>query len=167
MSAKYLLPCRCGQQIAIEPRQAGETTVCACGQSLPIPPMSEIVALEPAIEEVSLPTKPVWRWQHGLLVLGVVLLVAAVGLAGWFRSNRPIAAIDTIAPEHIRQTAKDLTPLQTWQYWELMKQGMDRRTDQVYAAKMTIYEIEQAFAGVLALSGIVLVGLGVALKKKS
>lgn len=42
VSSKYLLPCLCGQQIPIEPRQAGETVACRCGISLQAPTMRKM-----------------------------------------------------------------------------------------------------------------------------
>jgi hypothetical protein len=59
-----------------------------------------------------------------------------------------------------------LTPPQTWHYWELMRQGLDRRVDQKYAGEMTIYHWKQGFAGILALAGIGLIGVGVVMKPK-
>ena len=78
----------------------------------------------------------------------------AVVLAGVFRWLRPVARIDAIDPETVRQSAHELSPLRTWHYWELMKQGLDRRVDQIYAEKLSLYHIGQGFAGTLALIGI-------------
>ena len=46
--AKYLLPCSCGRKMPVEPRQAGQSVDCACGESLEIPTMLAMSALEPA-----------------------------------------------------------------------------------------------------------------------
>jgi hypothetical protein len=166
VSVKYLLPCRCGRQIIVEPREAGQTAACPCGQSLLIPTMLEMSALEPAPAEASLPSKHVWGWRHRMLFLGWTLLLFAIILGILIQWNRPVAQIDTIDPDLIRRDADKLPPVQTWHYWGLMKQGLDRRTDQIYAGKMTIHHIGQGFVGVLALLGIVLVGVGMAMGKK-
>jgi hypothetical protein len=166
VSVKYLLPCRCGQQIAVEPRQAGETAVCSCGQSLPIPTMLEMSALELAPPEVSLPSQRAWGWCQRIMLLGGTLLIVAIVGGALLRWNRPVAPTDVIVPEEFRQSASHLTPVQTWHYWGLMKQGMDRRTDQIFAAALTRYHVWQSTAAVMALAGIVLIGLGVAMKKR-
>ncbi len=166
MSNKYLLPCRCGQQIIVEPREAGQTSVCPCGQSFLIPTMLEMARLEPAPAEASPPAEHVWGWQHGLVLSGVALVVMAVALACLVRWFRPVAPIDAIDPEALRQSAGKLTPLQTWHYWGLMKQGLDRRTDQIYEAALTQYHIWESVAGVGALAGVALIGVGVGIGKR-
>jgi hypothetical protein len=166
VSAKYLLPCRCGRQIVVEPREAGQTSSCPCGQSLLIPTMLEMTGLEPAPTETIRPAERAWRWQHGIVFLGGAMLLLAIGLGTYFHWNRPVAPIDAIDPEAVRQSANKLSPLQTWHYWELMKQGLDRRVDQRYAEKISLYHIAQGFAGALALAGMALIGCGVAIDKK-
>ena len=47
---KYLLPCKCGQSVEIEPGQAGQTVVCACGENLLVPSMLQIKTL-PVVPE--------------------------------------------------------------------------------------------------------------------
>ena len=51
MQTRYLLPCSCGQKIAIEPRQAGQSIRCPCGNSVEAPTMLKMTALEPAEPE--------------------------------------------------------------------------------------------------------------------
>jgi len=166
VSTKYLFPCRCGRQITVEPREAGETTVCPCGQSLLIPTMLEMAGLEPAPVEAPAPSAERWGWQHRLLLVGGTLLAAAIIAGVCLHWSRPKAPADAIDAEAIRQTANNLSPIETWHNWELMKQGLDRRTDQKFAEKMTLYHIGQACAGVLALLCIVLLGTGMAMKKR-
>ena len=48
---KYLLSCKCGQTVEIEPNQAGQTISCACGERLLIPSMLQIKALPIAPEK--------------------------------------------------------------------------------------------------------------------
>jgi len=90
VSSKFLLPCLCGQQVPIEPRQAGETIACRCGASLQAPTMREICALEPAPAEPSLPrATATWGWRHGLRLLGAVTVLLAVGWGIWLYLNPP------------------------------------------------------------------------------
>jgi hypothetical protein len=150
----------------IETREAGQTSVCPCGQPVSIPTMLEITHLEPAPIETNRPSERVWGWQHRLFLLGGTLLLAAIVGGVLLRSYRPIAPIDAIDPDTVRESASKLSPLQTWHYWELMKQGLDRRVDQRFAEKMSIYHIGQGCAGAVALLGIALIGCGMAIDKK-
>lgn len=124
--------------------------------------MREIARLEPAPIETSGTAERAWGWQHGMMVLGVSLVVIAVvgsALAFW---HRPIAPIDAIDPASIQQRADDLTPLQTLHIWRLMKQGLDRRVNQRYADLLSLYHAWLGFAAVAGLLGIALVGGSIA-----
>jgi hypothetical protein len=166
VSVKYLLPCRCGRQIVVETREAGQTSVCPCGQSLPIPTMLEITRLEPAPIETGRPAESTWGWQHRLMLLGVTLFVLAIVGGVLLHRYRPVAPIDAIDPQVVQRIADSLTPRQTWHYWQLMKQGLDRRVDQRYAEKMSLYNTGQGAVVVLALVGVALIVCGRAIDKK-
>ena len=155
MSTQYLLPCRCGHQFVVEPPQAGETLSCSCGAMLQVPTMLEMTALEPAPSMVpTASTADGWGVRQGVLFLGIVFLLAALGIGvavhHWMR---PIPPADLINPEHIREVAKRLRPVQTWETWEAMKQGIGR-TDAVYAAALVVYHGLLVIPGVLTVLGI-------------
>jgi hypothetical protein len=161
------LPCHCGQAVVVEPRQAGQTAVCSCGASLPIPTMLEIVALEPATVDSSLPqSESAWEWHQRLLLLGISLLLLATVIGIWGLSTRPVAPIDMVDTEKLRQSAKDLPPVLTWHFWTLMRQGLDRRVDPKYMSDLTIYHLKLEAAGIVALGGLVLAGIGLAMRKR-
>ncbi len=168
MSAQYLLPCRCGHSIVVEPRRAGEMTVCpACGASQQVPTMREMADLEPAPRGAQRsPAGAAWQWQQQALLLGAVLVIAAIVLGIVFFVKRPIPDIDNVDPDRIRQSAQKFTPLVTWHYWTLMKQGLDRRIDQRYTDRLAIYRIQLAFAGVVGLTGAGLIVAGAAMGRK-
>ncbi len=161
MSAKYLLPCPCGRQIVVEPRQAGQTIPCGCGALLQIPTLLDMNALEPAPpESVSEPLRSTWGFRHRLRLLGIVLVLTALVGGAWLYRERPISRFDAIDPAHIRQTAQKLPPSRTWEIWETMKQGLDRRTDQQYADDMEKFYLWQAFFVGIAVIGIALIAAG-------
>ena len=161
MSAKYLLPCRCGQQIPVEPRQAGQKVVCSCGATMQVPRLLEIMALEPAPDESKTrPTAASWGWRQRTKLLGVILLSIAVVAAGLLLMNRPVSRFDVVSPEEVLRNAHQMTPTETWNYWQWAKQGLDRRIDQEHAAAVVRFRIWLAASAVAALTGGGLIVLG-------
>ncbi len=127
MSSKYLLPCVCGQEIAIEPRQAGQTVACRCGASFEAPTMREICALEPAPDDLRPPPAgATWGWRQGLRLLGAVVLLSALGWGLWLYLSPPVSRFDVFDPEMIRKDAYSMPPSVTWDNWEKAKEGLDR-----------------------------------------
>ncbi len=164
MSQKYLLPCRCGQSVVIEPRQAGETVVCCCGTSLPIPTMLGITALEPADAEPPTDTAdgPAWGAQQKLVMVGSILAtVAAIIAIILWSFGRPIAAADVMDPARLLLVTQTFQPAQTWFYWNQAKQGLDRRADQQYTAALLQFHIWESIAGIVFLIGAALIVSGV------
>lgn len=89
-ATKYLLPCSCGQRITIDIAQAGQQITCACGQSLEVPTMRGIRALEPAPEASeeakSAPRSaaPAWSSLQGALFgIGLMTLFLAGCVAAY------------------------------------------------------------------------------------
>ena len=109
---------------------------------------------------VSPPPPATWGLKNRLRLLGAVLVSAAIGGATWLYFARPVSRFDVIDPEQLRETAKGLSPLQTWTYWEKMKEGLDRRTDQAYAAALLRFHMWQAVVAAVALLGVGLIVVG-------
>ncbi|MEN6450148.1 MAG: hypothetical protein ABFC96_06635 [Thermoguttaceae bacterium] len=159
MSVKYLLPCRCGQQIPIEPRQAGEAVVCACGESLQAPTLREITALELAAEESTpAPASAVWSWRHGLRLLGIAMTAMALVWGVLLYTHPPISRLGDFNPDVVRRDIRGMSPSQTWQIWEMYKEGLDRRIDQRYARDVETHTGLKVIAAVMALLGVGLIG---------
>ncbi len=166
MSERYLLPCRCGQQITVEPRQAGETVVCGCGQQLQVPRLREVMALEPApAESAPPPSAAVWGWRQMIRLIGVILLAASLVIGGVLFLNRPVSQSQRRSPEQLKRYAHKLTPLETWGHWEWAKKGVDRRVDLQYARKMTSFRIWLGATAALGLIGAGLIITSVAWKR--
>jgi hypothetical protein len=161
VSVKYLLPCACGQPSVVEPRQAGEMIVCSCGASLQAPTLLAMTRLEPAPTE-SNAERPAatWGWKQRLRLMGIVLLlVALVGGAGlWL--HWPSSPFDRIDPEYFHKSAKKMPVSKAWDYWEGVQQGLDRRTDQRYAAAVERFRVGEAALGVIGLAGAALLAAG-------
>ena len=83
---KYLLPCKCGQSVEIEPGQAGQMVVCACGENLLVPSMLQIKVLLVAPDKPIVPDGKIgapFKAALATFILGVVCLVLSVPL-WWF-----------------------------------------------------------------------------------
>ncbi|MEK6248543.1 MAG: class T serpentine receptor [Planctomycetales bacterium] len=73
MGLKYLLSCRCGQQLAVEKSQAGTQVSCRCGLQVEVPTLRRLVALEKVGQ---LERSSRWSQTRGILfVCGVLLLL--------------------------------------------------------------------------------------------
>jgi hypothetical protein len=90
MPAKYLLPCSCGEKIAIDAGQAGQTLVCNCGAKLVAPTMRGLSSLE-RVEESETPQKAAaaskrqWsRAQGGMFSGGVIVALLSLIAAGYY-----------------------------------------------------------------------------------
>ena len=161
MANQYLLPCLCGRQTVIEPRQAGQTISCECGASLLTPTLLDIRTLEPVVAEVATrPPRPMWGIRQGLRLVGVVLLL--VGIGGGLRLflNPPISRFDVIDPVKIQESYQSLSPTHTWDVWNIWKQGLDRRVDQQYAAALDQHHLWWIAAAFVTLAGVALIVAG-------
>ncbi len=117
MSVKYLLPCpSCGEKIAVEIAQAGQEIHCKCGAGVSIPTMAGIRTLqrvEPSPEE----RRPPFRWEarHGVLLLGAVVICAALGMTGYLYLTRP--QMPKVEMMH---------PWEVWMEWQYLREGVRR-----------------------------------------
>jgi hypothetical protein len=161
VSVQYLLPCPCGQQIVVEPRQAGEMIPCSCGAAVQVPTLLEMTGLEPAASEpVAQRAPPAWGLKQQLRLVGSIVVLAGCVGAVWLYIERPISRFDMITPEQIQETARNLTPSRSWETWEMMKQGLDRRTDQRYEAAVDRFRLWRLVVGGTALIGVALIVAG-------
>ncbi len=147
MSVKYLLPCSCGLEVAVEPAQAGQKVQCACGKQLDVPAMREIVRLEPIdVAGEAAPAKPAWGLRQGLLVLGSLLILCSLATAVYFYAKRP-------QPMDL----DSLNLVQVWQVWEELRLGVDRPPQpdqQYYAQQMRSLHVRLSGLAVIAVLGI-------------
>ena len=162
----YLLPCRCGKQYVVKPRQSGEALSCPCGTILQIPTLLEMKTLEPAPNETSTSSKTAWGWRQRLTFLGVVLVLVAIalGVAVWL-GMKPVPPIDAIDPEKLQQSAQQLPPLKTWMIWDAMKRQGLGYSDTRYAEALLKFHIFLTATIVLALVGIALLAIGISRPK--
>jgi hypothetical protein len=118
----FLLPCpACGETTSVELGQAGGTVACACGASVDVPTMRELRAL-PQTEQADARAgaAPLWGLKQGLLLAGVLLLLATAIPAGYWIVNFPEPpVIDVAAIVERDNKLFDRMPVQaTWNYWQ-------------------------------------------------
>jgi hypothetical protein len=166
LSTKYLLPCQCGQRLAVEPRQAGETVVCACGRTLEVPTFLQLKQLEKVVAKAE-SRRIVWSHGQRLIFVGTALIL---GWAIWadyllYWKGPPVNNLSGRSPEFIREAVQQMTPVQTWHQWfALRAQGIDPRLDwqrRDYLGKIAEYKILWIVSAPLILLGAAFVVSGI------
>lgn len=139
MRPRYVLPCPCGQETAVEATQAGQEIRCACGAVLEIPSMRGLSELERAeaggaattsssasgragksrtgraarTPDIA-PTAARWGSRQKRVFLGA--LIAAVGLA--------LVVILYVYRPRLPEV-ESLSPLGTWRLWHELREGLE------------------------------------------
>lgn len=120
----YLLPCSCGRKIPVQLRQAGEIVKCDCGNSIEVPTLSIIKKLEraqaPAEHKM---IQPNWTFGHGLIFVGGLVILIAIGLSVWLVLSRLSDPFANFTPEGMIQAAHTRTPLQSLRLWQMLEKG--------------------------------------------
>jgi hypothetical protein len=172
MNTMYLLPCSCGHKIPIQPRQAGEIVVCACGASLEVPTLLRLKALEKIEAPPDLKTtKSAWGAGHRLIFLGVIIILAAVGIGIWLFQIRPNDPFANFTPEQIVTSVENVAPVYTWRLWHAWEQGgLQRQKTSLQIAitgQKTQYRIYWWLLGILAGAGIAAIASGIVVISRS
>jgi hypothetical protein len=133
---KYLLPCKCGNAIAIETSQAGQQIVCSCGAQLEVPTLGAIRGLQPA--PTTAPTKPATEWNasQGMLFAGALILMAIGAAAAYFGyvglRSTPDVSRETEAAS-FDKTIDEMSLNQVYDVWKAEReQGLGVRGQNVY-----------------------------------
>ncbi len=128
MTTSYLVPCDCGEETVVQPRQAGQEVRCACGKSLSVPTMLEMAKLQRS----EAPPDPhgrstAWGWRQSVVLLGVAVAVLTVIIGIHVGPSRPTpprqAPVDTV-----REFNQNLTPMWAWRQWRYFRaSGLNRQ----------------------------------------
>ena len=78
----------------------------------------------------------------------------------------PVSQFNGIDPYQIWRSAQGMPPAYAWDAWQDMKQGLDRRTDDQYAAAMVRFHVWEGVAAGVAVIGVALIGVGMILGKR-
>ena len=151
--------------IPVEPRQAGETLHCDCGETIQSPTMLEMASLgrsEPAPSGVA-PSRG-WGWPERLILMGGAVLAGALVAALVLFGQRPEAPPRWFAPEIIAHHVQRLTPLQSIQFFhDMAGAGLDPAklpAEQVYETRMQVFQGWLGFFAILGAAGLIVVGVG-------
>jgi len=170
MNTTYLLPCSCGQKIHVEPRQAGETVKCACGQDAAVPSLLQMAKLEQA-EVQQIAAAPTWGLSQRLLVVGIVVLVVAAFMGLYAILTAPVSPTAAITPEVVhRQVERFSAARSLWEFWQMEKDGLDRgirKADDAYKQALAIHHLWLGVTAIVAGLGIALILVGVKTRQGS
>lgn len=96
----YLLPCACGNQIPIEPTDAGLTVTCSCGATVKVPNTRSIFALpqlNSGISDESAAAAGRWGLRNQLLTAGLVCVLLGGIATSYLVYSRPANPADSMA----------------------------------------------------------------------
>lgn len=124
---KYLLPCSCGESVAVEVGQAGQSVRCTCGNTLAVPAMRLIRQLSPASATTStthLRDRTWSRTQRLLFTGGLAVLVGGLGTAGFFQLGRAGLETEAIPWDNLERSRQDIDQMsigETWELWTIAR----------------------------------------------
>lgn len=180
--AKYLLPCPCGEKIAVEASQAGQEIRCRCGAALEVPTMRGLAQLEragpkPAVgrstatpqtgQASDVPpaagrstirgSTSVWGTRQRLVLVGGFITVLGLGSAIVLYAGRP-RLLDL----------ERYPPIGTWQLWHDLRQGIEQRPawEEQYTRSVAGYHRWMVVASAIAGIGVLLMASPLLVRKR-
>lgn len=127
MRKQYLLPCTCGQEVAVDTTQAGLAVRCGCGVELSVPSLAGIRKLRES--QAAAPAPPrygAWGPRQALVFLGMMIsALALVGAAIVFATTPPLELEFTVDQAENQRQFAELTAAQTLDWWTTLSSGPD------------------------------------------
>ena len=158
VTVKYLVPCACGRKVPVEPRQAGQTVVCACGEALEVPTLLRLAALEQEPSAAAAPP-PVASWGLGqaIALVGLAVLLSALAGAIYLCFQRP--SLPTADAQKIHDVVQKMPPATVYRNWKLLRdQGLNPKDTAIvdaYDEAVLRYRLWWAAVLLAAIAGIV------------
>ena len=161
----FLLPCTCGRDIRVEPRQAGDTVRCECGVARQAPTLREIRNLPRAVSITDSSARPsVWGTRQRLLVSGTILLAIAAMLAIIVYSLRPAPPFSRAMPEAKMAQVRAMSTAESVRFFQReLAPGLHLGgsfEEMEYGRAWERVEIALIADGLFAAAGLVLIVLG-------
>lgn len=134
---KYLLPCECGQGIAVDVSQAGQQLTCECGKLVDVPTLRGVRALEVVEDTASGSRKPAeWDASRGLIFAGSLILFF-IGVAVTYYGYEGLRTTPDITREVEKQSfdkaIDDMSLDEIYETWKVIReQGLGERGQNVY-----------------------------------
>ncbi len=115
MRVKYLLPCSCGEKVAVESTQAGQDILCACGKTMEVPTMQGLRQLEQHVDTADAPRI---ASSFGGVAVGIALLGLVILGAGGVHTYR------TYSMRPVLPDIDYAAPWDTWLIWHDVRSGV-------------------------------------------
>jgi hypothetical protein len=155
---RYLLPCACGNQIPVEPKDAGLTVTCSCGAQLKVPNTRGMAAL-PRLgagedESVAASSAAGWGLKNQLLTAGLISTLFGVALLAFAILTSP----SDPSQEMARQEFENIPLARLESLWQ---QYATKGLEPIESPQMAAYEQERDeknrmtwIGGVVAIGGL-------------
>ena len=158
MSAKYLLPCSCGNKLTVDTTQAGLKLDCPCGKQVEVPTWRELRSLEKADTPAPVQADG-WSTKHGLVFLAMVLAVCSMTGSALVWATTP--ELEHVHPtdEQVHKAYQTLSLDESMKEWGALKTGPELPEDEhekMYEAYWA-WRMKWVYAG-LILTALSLVG---------
>ena len=166
---QYLLPCQCGRKIPVDTTKAGRTLKCECGAQLEVPTLGGLKKLEPVTQAKRAHSAANWGPRQRVLLVGILICVTGLGIAGFFWHHRPLPPPHELRIEQIPQYVQSLSLMQTIKLWEALERGLPEelgREDQAYQKARQAYIRRTGVALFIAAGGVLVMVIPLFIPKK-
>ena len=167
MATKFLLPCECGQTIAIEVGQAGQKIPCACGKTVEAPSMRAIRSLELQPEQPDAP-KPKRSWSPAagmVFVTGSILILIALTTIGFAYFSRSLLHrnLPVRSPENVAQWLGEIDQTPADGLIDVWNETVEKGFSEADESPWQLYRAEAGKYKLTIWIGLALAALGLAM----
>ena len=166
---QYLLPCQCGRKIPVDSTKAGQFITCECGVQLEIPTLGGLRKLQPVVQENRPVARVKWAARQQVLLLGIIICIVGLGIAGLFAIGRPLPPPHEQRIEVFPKYVEGMSLMQTIQLWSKLERGLPDGLgleDQRYQTLRQAYLRRSTVALVIAGVGVVIMLISLFIPKK-
>jgi hypothetical protein len=169
--SKHVLTCECGQTLAVDTAQAGETVACGCGKTIAVPTLRQLRELPLAVEEsgsAEAAATGTWGVRQGVMAVCLIAAALCLAVAGYSRYSQPeMPQFDaTLYTERMDRVVETMTPIDAWRsyvnsYRPLAMVGLQEfRHPAMDALEQEIHRHELVQTAMIGIAAIALVTAG-------